>query len=223
MAGRKTRLWVCHPCKKIWNRTKAEDRMKCCPYCHEPMRAATTYPPASFWTARERKRKIETRKKEVYTKQRSKAKDSSGKALHITKEAKRIWRIIENVKQRPALERWGKKLVEEMYHNCIHRSGVQGYCAIPAVRILKETRPGLHGHYERHVLADKYHIEVFHRKDITDQKSTFIHEVQHWVDDCVRFGYDQKKYTGRHDNMWEARLADLKKRLNVKDQRILEA
>ena len=229
MAKRKTRLWVCHPCKRVWNRTKSEGRYRSCPYCNEPMRAATKYPTASFWEARDRKRKIERRKKEDYEKKRSKAMDSRGRPLHITKEAKRIWRIIEGLKQRPALERWGIKLVEEMYHNCINRGergeDPMGYQAIPAVRILKRTNPSVKGHYERAVLQNKYHIEVFHQQDITDQKATFIHEVQHWVDDCARLkGVEYgKKYSHAHDHMWRARLRDLKKRLNVRDQKILEA
>lgn len=218
---RKTRLWICHQCKVVLKRKKSEAYWPC-PKCGKNMASVRKYPSPQWFEHAKKIQERQVRQEQSFLNHISVPRDSHGKVLQITKKLREIWKYMEGIKQRPALQRAAVRFLTELHKNCIHRLGTNGMVEPPKVAWVSDL-PGALGHYEKSLLQGKYHIEVV-LGELGQMKATFIHEAVHHIDAEGQDKKGKKVGDGRgHDTSWRNRLKEFKRRLGVKDQFVLEA
>ena len=116
---------------------------------------------------------------------------------------------------------WGKKFIEELHNNVVHRGGVSGSVHPPKFIMLRQKVNGLYGHY-----SGWNGIRVWKYDNFAHMKATFLHECLHHVDgQSVGRKVDGMKTnmtrSRGHDYFWKLRLLTFKKMLKVKDKIII--
>lgn len=205
----RTRLWICDTCGIIYRRYLSGPHARPHQHCGTLMRSARVYPD-SEWYKRMAKKKERKQSEVSHTRAHfSRVWNSEGKILQVSTETRRTWRAVEALQLRgsPFIKRAKTFLLS--LRKDLGQFGSQG---VPEV--VFETVPGCEGIYQRHALKGLWRIALRPERTISEIRSTFLHEVLHWIDDQSeshpRFG----KLPGDH-YQFEERLADLSIRLGV--------
>lgn len=218
MREHRTRLWICRQCYRIHHRKKAQ-RFFTCYVCRQGMAKIRKYPPATWFVQQEKK---EARKYSVECRGQKRwgvPRNSKGKVLKLTREIKRLWRLISKAKHRDTFQRRATSFLIELHHKGIHQLGINGMCEPPEVVIHPRHVVGgsLKGRYSVGLRRGKYQIQIW-ETGLEDMKTTLLHEALHHIDSEANV---PGKFCG-HGFTWDRRLDDLKARLGTRAVKYVE-
>lgn len=208
----KVRLWVCDKCGLVTRRYASgpqavHGRM----HCGKPMRAARAWPSPEWYKSFQKKHEQRLAEQALQRKKFDRVWNSEGRILQVSTETRRAWRDVE------ALSKGGTFFIKRatIFLKCMRKDlGKFGSQGTPRV-CFEELGYSTLGMYSRSLLRGVWDIKLLPNRSLQEIRQTFLHETLHWIDDQASSHYRVGQTPSDHFE-FEARLADLKKRLDAK-------
>lgn len=221
---KRTRLWVCKCCGRAWRRKKKQElinlRFRACPVCGLVLKKAYRHP-----VRKENCKHLRVKQKVRNFRDRYSAyvRNVGGKRLQISKQTHAAFRSMVKAKTKPCFLRRANEfliVLDKDAHNCkegvyakridartgdISRSR-EGECSIPTIRPRTDMYSAL-GTYSSGILNGGRFIDLKINRLLPEIKSTFIHEVVHWLDSM------SIQISDNHDCYWKSRLNNFRKKM----------
>jgi hypothetical protein len=205
------------------------------------MRAARKWPAADA-EKRARQRERESEQLAAARKRWSVVRGSDGNVIRISQATRAALKNIASAKRRDSFQRRAEVFIASLFRDattckhgrqwpdnrclgcikCIENYGFGGPVGLPALEV--HHLAGAYGEFRKGLdIGYAISLDWDSREDMDHLVDTLLHECVHWLDSYWAMARKQSGITGTHDCTFNARLADLRKRLGMKQPHALIA